>query len=356
MTRNWLFIALWALFISILGFGDAHTIQRRADDELVSVVFRGDMRNPGQIRAAGGFFPRQAKDTLGRELSASELKQAASLDAHHVGTTAKYTRYVSTTTDVKMANKFATPFRASQQGVEGTGYIYRISADPKMVDVIQSLGVNNMKPEYVEQAEQAVVGGVPFDQIEGWYKVEDISDANLERLASGDKVESLFEANDKFDAKYTPLRSSGKQPQLAGWGNGKRAKQALKEEPWSQYKGTSVQKHLDEFQARVASDLKVPEAAAAVEEPAVFVEADALGARDLIGALDTGEVPEGLTSVTLTEAGTAAEVAAITPELEAAEVAEAAEALEAWEAAEALAGLAEVSVLGELLPWLVILA
>ncbi|KAJ6786411.1 hypothetical protein PWT90_04033 [Aphanocladium album] len=360
MTRNWLSIVLWTLLLSLLGFSDARTFQRRADDNAVSVVFRGDMRSPDQIRAAGGFFPRRAEEALGRELTATELEQGSSLYFHHVGATAKFTRYVSTTTDPKIARQFATPFRAAQQdALQDAGYVYRISADPKMVDVVGSLGRDNMMPAYVTQAEQAAVGGVPFDQIEGWYAARDLTDAKLAQLASGDKLEDLLTPNGGFaDAKYTALRSSGAQPQLAGFGKRGKGVKARKTKPWSDFKDTSVQKHLDEFRVKVASDLKVPEAGAgaAAEEEATFVEADALGARDLVGALDVGEVQEGLTSVTLTEAGAAAELAAVTPELEAVEAAEAAEAIEALEAAEALAGLAEVSVLGDLLPWLLILA
>lgn len=359
MTRNWLFIVLWTVLLSLLGFGDGSVLHHRADDDLVSTVFRGDMRNPDQIKAAGGFFPRQAQNTLGRELTATELEQSSSLYFHHVGATAKYTKYISTTTDPKIAKQFATPFRAAQQGIKETGYIYRISADPKMVDVVKSLGSENMMPEYLEQAEQATVGGIPFDQIEGWYEANDINDAELAKLEAGEKLEDLFKLNEGFNAQYTELRSSGAQAQLAGFGKRGKSVQARKKSPWKEFKDSSVQKHLEEFRAKVAPDVKAPEAAVEAEETATFVEADALGARDLIGALDVGEVREGLNNVQIAEAGRAAEVAEVTTELEEVEIAEAAEAVEAaelLEAAEALAGLAEVSALGELLPWLVVLA
>ncbi|KAK2589695.1 hypothetical protein QQS21_012620 [Conoideocrella luteorostrata] len=356
--RNWFLFVLWTALLFFLGLGDGHVLQHRAND-LISTVFRGDMRSPDVIKAAGGFFPRKAEETLGRALTPVELEQQSSLYFHHVGATSKFTKYVSTTSDPKIAKDFATPFRSAQQGEESLGYIYRISADPKMIDVIESVGRKNMMAQYLSQAEHAVVTGVPHDQIEGWYKAKDIGEAELEKLRNGDKLESLFEKNPAFNPKYLELRGSGAQPQLAGFGKRGKGVQAKKEMPWKQFKDLKVQDQLEEFRLRVAPDLKAPEGAIQAEESAVFVEADALGARDLIGSLDVGEVREGLTSVEITTAAAEAEEIAVTAELEAAEIAEAAEAIEAaelLEAAEALAGLAEVSVLGELLPWLVILA
>ena len=359
MKRHWLSLVLWTAFLFLLGLGDSHVLKRAGElpGDPPSFVYRGDMRIPDEIRKAGGFFPRDPKVSLGRKLTTVEVEQSSSLYFHHGGSTSKYTKYVSTTTEPGVAQKFATPFRGAQQGVEETGYIYRISTDAKFVDVAKSLGPENMIKEFVPQAEHAAVGGIPFDQIEGWYKVADIGPEELAKLEQGEKLEHLFTANDKFDPKYTPLRGSGAQHQLAGFGKSGKGVKARTKQPWKQYKGDSVEKHLEEFRLKVAGDVKAPEGAEAAEGADVFVEADALGARDLIGALDVGEVREGLASVEITEASLEAETVEITAELEAAEVAEAAEAVEAAEILEA-AELVEVgegaSVIAEVLAFLLI--
>ncbi|KAF4455118.1 Heat-labile enterotoxin IIB, A chain [Fusarium austroafricanum] len=363
MTRSWITFVLWTTFLFLFGLGDSHVLQLRADDDTVSTVFRGDLRTPEQIKAAGGFFPKDAVKELGRAPTAKELDQGSSLFFHHTGHSKKYTQYVSTTTEPKIARDFSEEFLSPKKVAEGAtkrfGYIYRISADPKMVDMVKSLGREHVLEEYAEQAEQAVVGGVPFDQIEGWYDAKKIGDAELAKLRSGDKVENLLTANDQFNPKYTPLRSSGAQPQLAGFGTRGKGAIARKKSPWKDFKGQSVKENLEKFRMKVAPDVKAPEGAVEAEEPAIFVKADPLGARAEVGSLDIGEVPEGLTSVKLAEAGRAAEEVEVTTELEAEEVAETAGAVEAEEllgAGEVAAGVEEVAVAEEIEIVVVLLA
>lgn len=360
MVRNWLTLVLWTALLLFLGLGDSHVLQQRVDDGLASFVFRGDLRNPDEIKSAGGFFPR-AKTVEG--FTTKQLEAGSSLYQHHVGRTPAFTRYVSTTRDPLQAKKFATPFKFSQQEIQRTGYVYRISADPKMVDVVKSLGQENMIKEYVEQEEEAVVGGVPFEQVEGWYDINDFEKdgakltTQLKQLKDGDKIESIFKPNPQFNAaRYTELRGSGAQPQLAGFTDrGRKLHPASAKEPWSKFKGSKVQDLLADFKKKVGAADQAGDGAAASEEIEAFTEANPLGARDLIGRLDTGEVREGLTSVKIAEASREAEAVEATEELEAAEAAETAEAVTAAEIVEteelAVAG-GEISVIGEILGFL----
>lgn len=375
MIHNWFSFALWTALHLLFGFGDTRTLQHRQED-LPSTVFRGDTRTPEAIRASGGFYPRDPIVSLGRELTTVEIERSASLYYHHTGMTPQYTRYVSTTPEPDVACGFARRVRPVQAGIKESGYLYRISADPKMVDVVGSLGKENMVPGYAAAVEQAAVGGIPYEQIEGWYRVDDITSNKMTALKNGERLDGdIFQLNEQYNPKYTHLRGSGRQYQLAGFPNDKKGLQLRKTEPWKRYRTKKVNEYLDEFQERVATNLKgskqngaaVAEAegeAAGGSEAStaadIFVEADPLGARDLIGALDAGELGEGLMSLDVMrlaagatalgdQGGVTVEIAVeVTEERMAAmEAAEAVEAEEALAVTELAAGEA-VSVLGEI--------
>lgn len=355
MKGQWLSLVLWTTFLLLLGHGNSHPSAEATWNLLTrqgggsskpageielpgdppSYVFRGDMRLPEEIERAGGFLPR----TRAEALSAEEIEKSSSLYYHTYGATPEYTKYVSTTTNPKVAYQFSAETYVKPAKF---GRIYRISADNKMVDAVKSLG-NNIKAGYADQAEQAVVGGVPHEQIEGWYESKDIGPKEIERLQKGEKLENLFKPNPKFNAeKYAQLRGSGVQPQLAGL---RENAEGWNKEPWSKFKGQKVSKNLEDFISksickRDTGCLPVGkgavEGAEAVEAEEGFTEADILGARDLTGALEAGEIAEGRLSVQILEAGQALQGAEALEATEALEAAEAAEAVEAVEAVEAL--------------------
>ncbi|OAQ62699.1 heat-labile enterotoxin alpha chain domain-containing protein [Pochonia chlamydosporia 170] len=345
--RNWLSFILWTTLLLFLGYGDSHVLHRRADDDLVSTVWRGDLRTPDDIRRAGGFY---ARVKTGPPITARQLETGSSLFKHHGGKIPDITQFVSASTDPNEAVKFAAGFKVKQiEAGAKPGYVYRISTDPKFVDMEKSIGIENVQKGFEGQAEHLAVEGVPFDQIEGWYAAEDIlknRDEIVKQLKSGDLVESIYTRNTAFNERYLPLRGSGAQPQLASFGTRKDDIARWEKEPWKQYKGKKASTNLAEFRAKIQADAAVPQAAASFREPLGFVEADPLGARDLIARLDGGEVPEGLNSVEIAAAAAEAETLEVTAELEAAEAAEAAEAIEAAELVEA-AEAAEMAALGE---------
>ncbi|EFY94341.1 Transcription elongation factor A [Metarhizium robertsii ARSEF 23] len=97
---------------------------------------------------------------------------------------------------------------------------------------------------YEAQKEQAVVEGLPWDQVEGWYDVSKLDAKKVERLENGEKLEELFEANPEFNPKYEPLHGSGEVPKLAGFRSNSGA---WGEQPWKAFKDQKVSKSFDEF-------------------------------------------------------------------------------------------------------------
>ncbi|KJK78214.1 hypothetical protein H634G_06387 [Metarhizium anisopliae BRIP 53293] len=182
------------------------------------------------------------------DLSGEEFERASSLYLHIDGTNAQITRYVSTITSPRVAFEFPS--------TDVKRYMYRISADSKMVDGPKTLG-KWIRNGYEAQKEQAVVEGLPWDQVEGWYDVSKLDAKKVERLENGEKLEELFEANPEFNPKYEPLHGSGEVPKLVGFRSNSGA---WGEQPWKAFKDQKVSKSFDEFgdEAKLseASDLK----------------------------------------------------------------------------------------------------
>ncbi|KZZ96620.1 Heat-labile enterotoxin IIB, A chain [Moelleriella libera RCEF 2490] len=357
-TKRWLLVVFSAAIFLLVRMGDeaAASFSLFSSRDGVQTVFRGDLRSPDQIKSMGGFFPPRDSDIFrrgGGALTELELERQCSLFYHHTGATARYTKYVSTTSNPRFAEQSAEFFHKTRQEQGAFGYIYRISADPKMVDVVRSLGEEHMHPEYVRQAEHAVVGGIPFRQIEGWYKIRDMGGPEIKRLRSGERLDALFHENPDFDTRYLAMRGSGAQPQLAGFGErnslGQRARERA---PWRRFRDGRVRDRLEEFRRRVvAPDVAAAQTDFVVDEMPVFVTTDALGARDLIGALDLEELEEGITVEFLPE-NTNGQQTPLVSQPTAAEVAEATQIEAVLDSRTSQNQSSHVSVLGEVMPWL----
>lgn len=194
MKNNWLSFIFWIAFGLFLGtvFGypapDTFIITKRGGGsskpgpnlpgDPPAFVWRGDLRSLEEIKKANGFHPRNPE--FGDN-------KACTLWQHSEGSTSGNTVYVSITTDPETARDFGVEkvFRNGKFSVVKYGYIYKIRADGKMIDVPKSLGKHF---RYPAQLEQAVVAGIPFDQIEGWYQTEHVGKNELEQLRQGHEI------------------------------------------------------------------------------------------------------------------------------------------------------------------------
>ncbi|KAK2590427.1 hypothetical protein QQS21_011888 [Conoideocrella luteorostrata] len=292
-----------------------------------AIVWRGDTRSPETIYRAGGFSAR--KNPISNPL---DEEKASSLYWHSQGVRPDITKYISTSTNPEVAYQFSSDLYSKQKTF---GHVFKISADSKFVDVPKSLG-RHIRSGYADQLEHASVADIPTEQIEGSYPAEKLGKKEIEMLKKGHKLEHIFQPNPAFNAnKYKPLRGSGARPDLGGLPENS---PAYREHPWSQFKGKKVSESLREFQKLRCKEACLNDKGVTFAEVAegeeIFVAADPLGIRDLSGALQAGEVPEGLASYEVMEAGSTAEYIEATAELEAAEAAEAVEAVEALEAGE----------------------
>ncbi|TDZ24179.1 Heat-labile enterotoxin IIA, A chain [Colletotrichum orbiculare MAFF 240422] len=115
-------------------------------------VFRGDVRSPEEIRAAGGFLPKG-------QTTFDDHQGDRSLYNHAKGIGAKSTdedAYVSTSASELVTTTFVY--------FEPIAYIYKIHVTPNMIDTVGTLG----KYSFDEEAEFAALGGIKFGQIVSW--------------------------------------------------------------------------------------------------------------------------------------------------------------------------------------------
>ncbi|KAK8927361.1 Heat-labile enterotoxin IIB, A chain [Metarhizium anisopliae] len=258
-TSPW---ALTTTLLLVLGLCQSHppesgrstetTLDRRQlgdiDTESPTHVYRGEIgRTPEDVEKDGGFYSRglqKSQSYGGSSLSDVEMQEGSSLFRHAAGDTAEYTRYVSTSTDPGVSLTFAI----NDEKPEEKGFVYKIHADKKLVNVNKSLGKYS---PYPAQKEHAAVGFIPFEQIEGWWQVtylDDFSDPKIgkvtqERLRN-EKFKA-FQKNTKFNKNtFQNQRGAGVAPQLAGF---PRLSTAWEEDPWKQFKAQDVQKNLDDL-------------------------------------------------------------------------------------------------------------
>lgn len=258
-ASTWVSIATPLLLVGLCqghlkpGHSFEPTLERRGvdaesggfDDEFPRHVYRGEIqRTPKQVQNDGGFYSRGMQRILsGDQLSWEELEDGSSLFRHAAGDTAQFTRYVSTSADPATSLTFAV----NDEDPGEKGYIYKIHADKRMVDVNRSLGKYS---PYPAQNEHAAIGFIPFDQIEGWWEVtykHDFADPKVGKKTQ-DKLRrgqlKRFHKNPHFNPNFQKLRGNGEAPQLAGF---PRLSTAWDEDTWKQFKTLPVSKSLDDM-------------------------------------------------------------------------------------------------------------
>lgn len=122
--------------------------------DLSEYVFRGDSRDPREIKAAGGFLPHS--DTNYNDPSAYSLVG----HTHARGGPAAY---------------FATSrsFGQAMGNFAGPGhYVYCVHITPNMINVNEALTA----PPYRGQEEYSALGGIPWSAVQGWLYIPEDSD------------------------------------------------------------------------------------------------------------------------------------------------------------------------------------
>ncbi|PHH65908.1 putative enterotoxin [Ophiocordyceps australis] len=199
-----------------------------------STVFRGDGRNPQKVKAAGGFLPHSSSPP--RSLKAYSLYNHVLDSIVDVNNKMRDTVYVSTTTAWPTAANFAADRPLG-------GFVYRIHATPNMVDVQESMLSHNPFPG---EREWAAMGGVRWEQIEGWmFLPENYSRADW-RKAGAPTLETemwRFIRNPDYASRFDAEVASPGQPQLVAW-FGKGAAWANLN-PWKKFKPTKTKSIMD---------------------------------------------------------------------------------------------------------------
>lgn len=188
-------------------------------------VWRGAGRAPQDVKAAGGFLPKglTAVGEVDPEISLwkhVDIPEELDEDGNRVGlgSTAENDGYTSLTSSFFLALGYA--FYSRQQD---TTYIYRVKTTPNMINVAKTLGKYNL---YTEEDEYAALGGVKWDQIVSWRKVDR---SNLGTFSWLRPIK-----NKDYDAtRYSKFRTGGAQFGLAGFPPDH---EAWNEKPWKQFK------------------------------------------------------------------------------------------------------------------------
>ncbi|PHH65073.1 putative enterotoxin [Ophiocordyceps australis] len=194
-----------------------------------STVYRGDGRNPQKIKAAGGFLPHS--NFPPRTLKAYSIYNHVIDTIVDVNSKKRDTVYVSTTTAWPTAANFASDRPLG-------GFVYRIHATPNMVDVQASLLSHNPFPG---EREWVAMGGVRWEQIEGWmFLPENYSRVDWRKAGAPTLETELwrFIRNPDYSPRYNNEVASGGQPQLVGWFGEASAWANLN--PWKKYKPTKT--------------------------------------------------------------------------------------------------------------------
>ncbi|PHH83482.1 putative enterotoxin [Ophiocordyceps australis] len=226
-----LHLVLWTMILFLLGSGQSSPVPDTLNRP--SIVWRGESadRAPKDIERDGGFYSRGEKV---QGLSQTQIQDGSSLEQHIIGRTLPFTKFVSTSSEPRMALEFADEFTNGPRSV-WYGYLYKIAADWKMIDVEGSLKHRYSGPH---RKEQSVVIGIPFNQIMGWYDLKNVdiewvtkTKEVMELLKRGETLAGFIE-NKHFDKRYLETRGAGEKPQLAGFD----PSDALwNTQPWSEF-------------------------------------------------------------------------------------------------------------------------
>lgn len=144
-------------------------------------VFRGDSRDPDEIRAAGGFVPDP-------EAVVNTESSAFSLDNHVNARNSA--AYVSTSRE----------FGQAARNFGGPGnWVYRIHVTPNMIDVNQALGSH----PYPRQVEASALGGILWSAVEGFLQLDDDPEFPEEGLELNDDSAARITA--RYDGQFRDL-------------------------------------------------------------------------------------------------------------------------------------------------------
>lgn len=231
------------------------------------VVYRGEVGvTPKQVEERGGFYSlAYQREQQGYPLSNRKRRRGSNLQYHAVGnegevfagrpgiyeSTAEYTRYVSTSSSNEIAlfhifkNKDFKSYKSRK-----VGYIYKIQADERFVDVNASL---QGYTRFAGELEQAAIGYIPWEQVEGWYEIsyERMTDLQSGRVTvkEGEPNYPYFE-NPKFNPETVPKKGRGAEPGLAGFDAGH---PACKYDFWGKWCDKPAADTLDKIMAEICT-------------------------------------------------------------------------------------------------------
>ncbi|PFH56163.1 putative enterotoxin [Ophiocordyceps unilateralis] len=193
-----------------------------------------------------------------RPLTVEEFRKGCSLSEHFdfIKDTPKYTQYISTAVDPRVASRYARLDDRFSANLED-GVVYKIAVDGKMIHLQDSLSVKVLSPEKVEFT---VPGHIPASQIEGWWMMKPselklLSEEALEKMYKGMKDGSHpgFIKNKYFKPeKYlveSVNRDSGAQYQLAGFPDHVSKRRQAK---YAQFQDQEVEANLKMFRKKVS--------------------------------------------------------------------------------------------------------
>ncbi|KAK2010898.1 cholera enterotoxin subunit A2 [Colletotrichum eremochloae] len=191
-------------------------------------VYRGAGRPPERIKEAGGFLPK-GLTTVGvvtpniSLYNHVDVPEEFDKDGKQIGlgSTPDDDGYVSFTKSFFLALGYAFYSRKRD-----TTYIYKVKSTPNMIDVAKTLGKYNL---YGEEDEFSALGGVKWDQIVSWYKVDRNNLHSFSWLWG-------IRNEDYNEVRYRGFRTGGAQYSLAGFPPDH---EAWDEEPWKQFRPCS---------------------------------------------------------------------------------------------------------------------
>ncbi|KAK1597114.1 cholera enterotoxin subunit A2 [Colletotrichum navitas] len=193
-------------------------------------VWRGAGRSPQEIKAAGGFVPK-GLTAVGEVAPSISLWNHVDIPEEYdeegnrigLGSTRDDDGYTSFTSSFLLALGHA--FFSRQQE---TTWIYRVKTTPNMIDVTKTLGKYNV---YFEEDEYAALGGVKWDQIVSWRKIDR---SNLQSFSWLLPIKNP----DYNEIRYSGFRTGGAQYGLAGFPPNHKA---WWEDPWKQFRPCSAE-------------------------------------------------------------------------------------------------------------------
>ncbi|KAF2148636.1 ADP-ribosylation [Myriangium duriaei CBS 260.36] len=162
--------------------GSSIKLTRAGNDD--RFVFRNDKRSPKEIKEAGGFLPKHnRRGTLSYDDDGS-YSLVSHVDFN------RPTAFVSTTASFGVAARFSWAH----------SYVYRIRRTPNLIDTNRALHGTLEYQWHYWQHEQTALGGIPWNQIEGWWEVEEEVDKEVKQELERNQVD--LDDDEKVSAVY----------------------------------------------------------------------------------------------------------------------------------------------------------